>query len=326
MTFTPAAEPNASSEAAGNDAAAVLGGDDVVGLDLLLDGRSVEPRRPAPSVATTVTSARPIISAAAVEAVRPGLRSEFSRASRPGEPPRRRRGSRRRRQRLHQARGEHGDADEQREHADGERSAIASTPPNRPGAIRASETPTTAMPAYGLAARAGRRRAAPSRTAEIGGTRVARSAGTMLATSVTIVPVSMLTMTVRVASTVPDFGRSTPIAANSALMPLAMPSAEQRGRCTEASRPTIEAFEHDRAHDLTPRGAERAQRRELARALGDGDRERVEDHERAHEQRDAAEAEQEVGDELQALVGVLGVGRGLGVAGLDLGGLPAAAA
>ena len=37
-------------------------------------------------MATTVTSARPIISAAAVEAVRPGLRIELSRAIRPGAP------------------------------------------------------------------------------------------------------------------------------------------------------------------------------------------------------------------------------------------------
>src|SRR5919204_258085 len=39
---------------------------------------------PLPSVATKVISARPIISAAAVFAVRPGLRVEFSLASFPG--------------------------------------------------------------------------------------------------------------------------------------------------------------------------------------------------------------------------------------------------
>ena len=37
-------------------------------------------------MATNETSARPIISAAAVEAVRPGLRTAFSRARRPGTP------------------------------------------------------------------------------------------------------------------------------------------------------------------------------------------------------------------------------------------------
>ena len=72
-----------------------------------------------------------------------------------------------------------------------------------------------------------------------------------------------------------------------------------------------EALEHDRAHDLLARGAERPQRRELARALGDGDRQRVEDHERADEQRDAAEAEQHQADRLHAVVDVLRVVLGL---------------
>ena len=48
----------------------------------------------------------------------------------------------------------------------------------------------------------------------------------------------------------------------------------------------------DRGEDLPPRGAERAQHPELARALGDRDRERVEDQEGAHEQRHAGEHEQ----------------------------------
>ena len=195
------------------------------------------------------------------------------------------------------------------------------TPPNRPSGDRGQR---------GADDRRARRRACgpgrwrrgrePSRTAEIGGTRVARRAGTMLATSVTIVPVSMETMIVRVASTVPDSGRSTPMRGEQRAH--ALGDAERRATrpITEATQADDQAFEHDRAHDLAARGAERAQRRELPRALGDGDRERVEDHERAHEQRDAAEAEQEVRDELQALVDVLGVGRGLLVAGLDLGG------
>ncbi|NUT54958.1 MAG: hypothetical protein HOQ03_03100, partial [Thermoleophilia bacterium] len=44
--------------------------------------------RPLPKTATKETSVSPIISAAAVEAVRPGLRTAFSRASRPAAPPR----------------------------------------------------------------------------------------------------------------------------------------------------------------------------------------------------------------------------------------------
>ena len=44
---------------------------------------------PAANTVTKTTSARPIISAAAVTAVRPGLRMAFSRASRPVIPRRR---------------------------------------------------------------------------------------------------------------------------------------------------------------------------------------------------------------------------------------------
>jgi hypothetical protein len=61
---------------------------------------------------------------------------------------------------------------------------------------------------------------APSRTAAIGGTRVARSAGRMLATRVTPVPSTSETITVRAAITVPDAGMSTPSATNRASMPL----------------------------------------------------------------------------------------------------------
>ena len=57
--------------------------------------------------------------------------------------------------------------------------------------------------------------------------------------------------------------------------------------------PDDERLDDDRAENLSPRRAERAQRRELARALGDRDRERVRDDERADEQRDAAEREEE---------------------------------
>src|SRR4051812_50152138 len=49
-------------------------------------------RSPEPSTATTVTRVSPIISAAAVEAVRPGWRMEFELASSPATPPLRRAG------------------------------------------------------------------------------------------------------------------------------------------------------------------------------------------------------------------------------------------
>ena len=69
---------------------------------------------------------------------------------------------------------------------------------------------------------------------------------------------------------------------------------------------------------LTPRGAERAQRRELAHALSDRDRERVRDHEATDEEREAAEPEQEVLDEAQAILRLLAVRGRLSGAGLDL--------
>ena len=52
-------------------------------------------------------------------------------------------------------------------------------------------------------------------------------------------------------------------------------------------------------HDLAPGRADRAQRRELAGPLRNGDRQRVRDHERADEQRDAAEGEQEALEEAE---------------------------
>ncbi len=72
-----------------------------------------------------------------------------------------------------------------------------------------------------------------------------------------------------------------------------------------------ERLEDDRAEHLPARRADRSQGRELARPLRDRDRERVRDHERADEERDAAEREQERLQEGDELVGVLGVGAGL---------------
>ncbi len=65
-----------------------------------------------------------------------------------------------------------------------------------------------------------------------------------------------------------------------------------------------ERLEDDRPEHLLPRRAERAQRGELARPLGDRDRQRVGDHERADEQRDPAEGEQKALQEGDEVVGV----------------------
>ena len=259
----------------------------------------------------------PIISAAAVEAVRPGLRTALAPASSPATPPARRAGQpTTRASGFTRLRGEQRDADEQPEHADAEQQADRRrrlTPPAKmPVAIAASEASEHAEPALGRVRRRSRTAAgvAPSRTAAIGGTRVARRAGRMLASSVIAGADSSETMTVRVAITVWPSGRSTPSALEQGDQALGDPDArdEPDHRRDEADD---EALEHDRAHDLLARGAERPQRGELARALGDRDRQRVEDHERADEQRDAAEAEQDQPDGRAALVDVVGVVLGL---------------
>ena len=185
---------------------------------------STEDRRPAPSTATTVTSVSPIISAAAVEAVRPGFRTALALASSPDTPPVRRPG-----QPISRASGFTSDG------------AASATPMNRPitppprstttpsvpgsantpaeiAASAATITPTASFDEWAAILEAGS--SAPSRTAAIGGTRVARRAGMTLATSVTSVPISSDTITVRGSITVPDLGRSAPMATNSALRPL----------------------------------------------------------------------------------------------------------
>src|SRR5581483_59313 len=66
-------------------------------------------------------------------------------------------------------------------------------------------------------------------------------------------------------------------------------------------------LDHDRTQHLTSRRSERAKRRELACALRDRDGERVRDHERADEERDAGEREQEAAQERDELIRVLRV-------------------
>ena len=194
-----------------------------------------------PMVATAVTSARPIMSAAAVAAVRPGFRAAFSCASLPDVPP---------------------------SFADGQ-PTTATTGRTRRGAVKAAPrnssrmpsrdariTPATpsplpsmpssrsaAPPMPAAAPTKGARRpnrplggVDPSRTAAIGSTRVARTAGAMPASTVTTTPTSSDTTTVRVAKTVEACGRVSPTASKSAFSPLA--STKPRPRpTTEASAP-----------------------------------------------------------------------------------------
>ena len=200
-----------------------------------------------PSTATNETSASPIIRAAAVEAVRDGLRTTFSLASRPATPPRRRDGI----------------------------PTIAASPvtsrdatPAMPRTVRSVPSPSasrfppepiepvsvafassarptasTTAPTIGPS-RFRRGSTAPSRTAAIGATRVARNAGARPASSVTPTPTTSATTNVRSAYTGSDCGSSSPSAAKISVrpfanpMPTAMPTAEATTPIAAASRRT----------------------------------------------------------------------------------------
>ncbi len=111
------------------------------------------------------------------------------------------------------------------------------SPANSPVSTAASEARTMPSPTFGVCAanRAGGS-VEPSRTAAIGGTRVARRAGRMLATSVTSVPTTIERITVRGWTIVEASGSSRPRAAIRANMPLASPMPAS-SPSTDAIRP-----------------------------------------------------------------------------------------
>ena len=168
---------------------------------------------------------------------------------------------------------------------------------------RASHQMRVAEPGVRKRANLDSGRVAPSRTAAIGGTRVARTAGRKLATSVTRMPTRSDKTIVRVSSRSPWFGSVKPTVSKSLKRHFASrrPKTEPDHR---RERADDERLEHDRAEHLTPRAAERPDRRELAGSLSDRDRERVRDHEAADEERDAGEDEQEDPEEADELFGV----------------------
>ena len=224
-------------------------------------------------------------------------------------------------QRLDQPRAEqrHGDEEDQRAEARAGWPRSRRSRCRRRGRRRAPRgqarrgRPRSRGPSAGARAVAPRpRRAPPS------GTPAWRaSPATRAATRVTSVPTSSETTIVRVATTVPVLGRSMPPDLNSSPMPYATPRPA-RSPSTEPSRPISRASRMHRGEDLPPRGAERAQQPELAAALGDGDREGVEDRERAHEERDEREHEQRGLQEAEVVGGVLRLGVGVLLAGPDL--------
>ena len=184
-------------------------------------------------MATKVTSASPIISAAAVEAVRLGFRVAFSRASAPAGPPTLRAGpAEHLRERPDEPRRVQRRAEEEQQDAE-RRARAAAARSRRRGRRRRrgaagspSTSTTTAVIGPKRASRDGGR-TEPSRTAAIGGTRVARIAGRRLASSVITTPTRRLTITVRVEKTSPACGRSIPIVPNERVEQLREPEPER---------------------------------------------------------------------------------------------------
>ena len=157
---------------------------------------------PAAKIEAKVTSATPIMSAAAVTAVRPGWRTEFSRASWPVMPVARSIG---RPMTFASGRTSRGESS-----ATPRKVSAAPPPMNEIAALsdfrlpksptHMSPTPIASSSPAPMAIRRPRPRCigtAPSRRASTGGTRMARIAGAMLATRLTTVPTRIVTITVR---------------------------------------------------------------------------------------------------------------------------------
>ena len=273
---------------------------------------------PAASTETSVTSARPIISADAVEAVRCGLRLGVARAR---ALRRRRRASppaspSQVRERPDEPLREQCDAEEDHQRAEAhpdEQRGRARCPGRRAPrrGRRSREASGGSIPG-----RAGTRSGtaasvAPSRTAASGGTRVARKAGRRLATTRDEDARSERDHAPRSAVRMrPLFGSVKPDGVEEREQAFRQPDAD-REPDQRRQHADDERLDQDRGQDLPTRRADGAQGRELPRPLGDRDRERVGDHEAADEERDPAEGEQEAAQERDEAVRLRGVVLGL---------------
>ena len=137
---------------------------------------------------------------------------------------------------------------------------------------------------------------APSCTAASGGTRVARKAGRRLATTVTRIPATSAISTARRRQHQAAVRQREADGVEQREQPLRQPEAGQEPD-ERREHADDERLDQDRDQDLPARGADGSEGRELARSLGDRDRERVGDHEAADEERDPAESEQEAAQE-----------------------------
>ena len=277
---------------------------------------------PAAKTVMKVTSARAIISAAAVTAVRPGLRFEFSRASRPvsrAHPLQRPAGEVG--ERPHQERAEERDGDDHGEPAAADprrpRPPIA-PPPTSPATTKATPIAASEPGEHQQgdpAAPARRRREGVQRgdrrhPGRAPGGDQRREEGDDEGDE------RRETITVRASITRPVVGRSAPNAAKSACSPSATtkPPASPTIR---ADQPDRRRFEQHRGEDLPARGAERPQHAELRDPLGDRDREGVEDDEGADQHRDVAEDEQDRLQEAEVFADFFGAAVGAFLRRLD---------
>ena len=184
------------------------------------------------------TSATPIMSDAAVRAVRFGLRIAFSRASEPGHAPqagRDRTDHVAHRAGEHRAEDRHAAEDDDGTEADERRTATAE-PAEQGGHAEADEHDAGDRAPLGAAERS----SATSRSAAIGGTFDARTAGIVAETRVTTIPTARDTTTVLGRTTMPSLGNSMPTEASIALSPAATPMPAS-SPSPEAMRPTTPA-------------------------------------------------------------------------------------
>ena len=276
----------------GENALAEHAADDVVADEVLLDRLvDADALAESPRIAIVQARASPIISADAVAVVRRGLRSEFwparlptvpnTRAVRPPGPRAQERPA------DHRAGRRHAEQDDE--------DAAADAASRRAGTSVNSPAPSAAAPTRDAARRPSSSRrwsevsgsAMSSRSACTGAIRAVRRAGQPRGRhrDDDADDVRRDARSAGRRSAADRTGRARSCA-NSARMPIAS-STPRPSPSVEPTTPTHERLEQHRPGHLPLGRAEGAQQRELAAALGDQDRERVDDQERADDQGDA---------------------------------------
>ncbi len=263
-----------------------------------------------PRIATIPTSARPMTSALAVAAVRRGLRIAFPRAMAPGTPAAARTGAPNAR------------ASERANTASSttmpKRRRIAPSPTVRSSEIASSAdcdrtmpttrigtlTPTNTSPTVARRRKVSLRASGRSVIAAIGGMRAARIAGQSAAPTVTNRPTAMAYNAVRGSTTTSPLGMRNPSESTSDMRSRATKTPSTRPP-SDAIAPTTAASSTTAAITCRRAAAHGPQEPELARALRDEDRERVEDDEATDDESQRCESEEQTGEEVDELADVL---------------------